>query len=165
MVTMIAMGAVILLLAGALVFVYFNLNSQLDAAQNGGAGTSGQVATLQQQVSQLNTEKTDLSTQVQTLTATNQELLTELGFFATATGTSTVPVSATVKGMLSGNASTTFALTTPRNVKILVANSKDAKISAALTPLAGSTSTVTLGGTHPSGSPSFTVTSVNGTAL
>lgn len=164
-VIMAVMGVVILLLAGALAFVYFNLNGQLEAAQ-GGAVPSGDTASLQQQVSQLTGEKTDLATQVQTLTAGNQEALSELSFFTAATsGTSTAPVSATVKGMLSGNASTTFALTTAHNVKILVANSKDAKVAAVLTPLLAGTDPVTLSGTHLPASLNLTVTAVNGTAL
>lgn len=160
----IAMGAVILLLAGALAFVYFNLNSQLEAAQ-GGTGSNAQVASLQQQVNQLNSEKADLTAQTQNLTASNQEVLTELGFFVQTTGTSTAPMTATVKGTLSGNASTTFALTTAHNVRILVANSKDANVAAALTPLVSGTTSVTLTGTHVPASLNFTVTAVNGAAL
>ena len=162
-ISMAVMGAVILLLAGALAFVYFNLNGQLEAAQNGGSGNTAQVADLQQQVAQLTTANGDLTSRVAALDADNQDLASELGFFVPAT--STTPVSSTVKGTLSGNASTTFALMTPHNVKIIVLNSKDAKVAAALAPLSGATSTVILAGTHLAGSTNLTVTSVNGAAL
>jgi hypothetical protein len=164
--TMVVMGIVILLLAGALVFVYFNLNSQLDSAMSGNPNISGEVTTLQGQVSQLAADKETLTTQANALTAERDELATELSFLVAApsAGTST-PVTATVKGMLSGNASTTFALTTIHNVRVLVANSKDAAVSAALTPLVTGTSTVTLAGTHLPGSLNLTVTAVNGTAF
>lgn len=166
MVAMIAMGAVILLLAGALAFVYFNLNAQLDAAQAGNLGDPSQTSSLQQQLAQLTADKDGLNAQVQTLDADNQTLLSELGFFVpAASSSSTAPVSAIVKGTLSGNASTTFVLMTAHNVRIVVSNSKDAKVTAALTPLAAGTSTITLAGTHPAGSTNLTVTAVNGAPL
>jgi hypothetical protein len=166
LVTMIAMGAVILLLAGALAFVYFNLNAQLDAAQSGNPGDPAQTVSLQQQVTQLTADKIELAAQTQTLTADNQAFLSEMGFFVPpASASSTAPLSATVQGTLTGNASTTFALMTAHNVKVIVLNSKDAKVSAALTALASSTSTVTLAGTHPAGSLNLTVTAVNGAPL
>lgn len=164
MAALIAMGAVILLLAGALAFVYFNLNGQLTAAQQAGGGNSAQFTALQAQVAQLTKDKGDLTAQLQPLSAENQELAAEVGFFASA-GSGATSTNATVKGTLSGNASTTFSLLTPHNVKIIIANSKDAKVAAALTPLLNSTSTVTLGGTHAPVSVNFTVTSVNGAAL
>jgi hypothetical protein len=162
-ISMAVMGAVILLLAGALAFVYFNLNGQLEAAQNGNPGDTAQVADLQQQVAQLTAANADLTARGQVLNVDSQDLLSELGFFIPTT--STAPVSATVKGTLSGNASTTFALMTSHNVKITILNSKDVKVSAALAPLSGATTTVVLAGTHPAGSTNLTVTSVNGTAL
>ena len=166
LVTMIAMGVVILLLAGALAFVYFNLNAQLDAAQTGNPGDPAQTASLQQQVTQLTTDKNELTTQTQTLGADKEAFLAELGFFVPpASASSTAPVSAIIKGTLSGNASTTFALMTAHNVRVVVLNSKDAKVAAALAPLVGSTSTITLAGTHPAGSLNLTVTAVNGAPL
>jgi cell division protein FtsB len=162
-ISMAVMGAVILVLAGALAFVYFNLNGQLEAAQSGGSGNTIQVADLQQQVAQLTAANGDLTSRSQALDADNQDLASELGFFVPAT--STTSVSSTVKGVLSGNASTTFALMTPHNIKIIVLNSKDAKVSAALAPLSGATTTVILAGTHLAGSTNLTVTSVNGVAL
>jgi cell division protein FtsL len=167
MTIMIVMGVVILLLAGALAFVYFSLNGQLDAAHSGVTDNSAQLTALQQQVNQLTSEKSDLTAQTQALGTDNQVLLSELGFLVPASATSTAPMPATIKGTLSGNASTTFVLLTPRNVRIIVANSKDAKVSAALAPLAAVTSTgaVTLSGTHPVGSLNLTVTAVNGAAL
>ena len=167
MVTMIAMGVVILLLAGALAYVYFNLNSQLTAALTGNpGGDPTQTASLQQQVTQLTADKNELTTQKEAFGADNQVLLSELGFFVPpASATSTAPASAIVKGTLFGNASTTFALMTAHNVRVVVLNSKDAKVAAALTPLVGSTSTVTLAGTHHAGSLNLTVTAVNGAPL
>lgn len=167
MVTMIAMGVVILLLAGALAFVYFNLNAQLDAAQAGNTGGDpAQTASLQEQVAKLNADNSELTARTQALDADNQALLSEISFFVPpASASSTAPVSAMVKGMLSGNASTTFVLTTAHNLKVNVLNSKDAKVAAALSPLSVGTSTITLAGTHSAGSLNLTVTAVNGTPL
>lgn len=163
-ISMAVMGAVILLLAGALAFVYFNLNGQLEAAQNGNSGEStAQLADLKQQVATLTAANSDLTARSQALDADNQDIASELGFFVPSV--STAPISSTAKGVLSGNASTTFALMTPHNVKITIFNSKDAKVSAALVPLSGATTTVILAGTHPAGSTNLTVTSVNGVAL
>lgn len=166
LVVMISMGAVIVLLAAALVFVYLNLNSQLEAAQGGSPINPDQLSSLQGQVTQLTTERDQFASQAQSLNEDNQALLAELGFFVPpASATSTAPVSAMVNGMLSGNASTTFVLTTAHNLKVIVLNSKDAKVAAALAPLVAGTSTVTLAGTHPAGSLNFTVTAVNGSPL
>jgi hypothetical protein len=48
---------------------------------------------------------------------------------------------------------------------VTIANSKDAKVAAALTPLVSSTSSVMLAGTHLPASLNLTVTSVNGNPL
>lgn len=165
MAAIIAMGMVILLLAGSLVFMYLNLNGQLEAAR-GGAGNPSQAAGLEQQVSQLNADKEVLAGQVQALSADSETLMAELSFFVPpASATSTAPMSAIIKGTLSGSASTTFVLVTPRNLRVVVANSANANVAAALAPLVGSTEPVTLAGTHPPGSLNLTVTAVNGAPL
>src|SRR3989344_872308 len=165
MVTIIAMGIVMLLLAGALVFVYFNLNGQLEAARSGGLGGADQAA-LQQQIGQLTTDKDELNAEVEGLTADNDSLRGELSFvLPPLAGASSTPVAATVKGTLLNSASTTFSLVTAHNLKIIVANSADEKVSSALTPLVGGAGMVTLSGTHAPGSMNLTATAVNGVEL
>jgi len=161
---MIAMGIVILVLAGALAFVYFNMSGRTASGQNAAPGAPDQVAPLQAQVAQLNRSNADLAAQVASLNAMNADLASEAAFFAAPPANATSSA-ATVKGTLTGNGTLPFVLTTAHNLKIYVANYKDAKVQAVLLPLANGTTTVQLSGTHAAASPNLTVTAVNGAAL
>jgi len=157
------MGVVILLLAGALAFVYFSMSGQ-PAPVAGTPDNSAQVGTLQGQVSQLTKANEDLTAQVNALSTANGDLMAEVSFFAAPAANATSS-SASIKGLLAGNGTLPFVLTTAHNLKIYVANYKDPKVLAALTPLANTTTTVQLTGTHAAASPNLTVTAVNGAAL
>jgi hypothetical protein len=165
--SMIVMGLVIVILAGALAFVYFNLNGQLKAAQSGVMQSGGgDQSALQAQVTELTSERDALAAQTAQASAERDMLADELGFFVVPPGTSTsTPVTVIMSGTLTGNASTTFALTTAHNVRVLVANSANTAVAAALTPLANGTTDVQLTGTHLPASANVTVTAVNGEGL
>lgn len=157
MVPLIVMGAVIVLLLGALVYMYFS-----------GSGAVPQVASpdtanLAGQVQSLTADKSNLASQVETLTNDNQAYAAEVAFFAYPTGTSTADITGTIKGTLSGGGAVPYAVTTPHGLKAFVKNYKDAKVDAALKPLVGNVAE--LSGTHKPGSPDLTVTSVNGVSV
>lgn len=163
--------AVLLALAGYLYFQNTGLASKVASLSTESAGVTAQIDTLNGNITALDASNTALAAQVGSLTAENADLLANLSFVAvppassaeTATGTP-AEESATMSGMLT-KPKTTYVLTTQYGVMVYVKNSADAAVAAALKPLAGSTSTVTLAGTHVSGSAYLTVTSVNGSAV
>jgi hypothetical protein len=165
----IVMGILILGLAGLAGFFY-SQNSSLGArvakVASESADVAARAATLNNQVKALTASTTALAAEVASLTAENAELRANLSFAAVPPISSGAPSSETVSisGRLTGGKSS-FTLTTPYGVLVFVQNAKDAKVSAALTPLLTSTSSVALTGTHVPGSQNITVTAVNGSSL
>jgi hypothetical protein len=149
------MAVVILILLGALAYVYYSLNGKV-AAGAGQTASGADAQALQDQLTKLAEDKNNLMTQTNALTADNQTLMGEVGFFTLSSSTL---VSSTVKGVIGSNAGG-YLLTTPHNILIAIKNSKDAKVDAALKPLLGQTAE--LSGTHRPGFAELTVTAVNG---
>lgn len=138
-VTTIILAVVIVVLLGALGYVYWSMNNRIVAlsgtAPAGGTDTAG----LQAQIQQLTNDKTSLASQVSTLDQANQDMLQELGFFAAPTGTSST---VTVKGMVSA-AGTTYTITTAHGIAVTVRNSSVASVHTALKALVGQEAIVT----------------------
>jgi hypothetical protein len=159
------MIGLILVLAGVSAYLYFqnsSLSSQVQTLGGQSQGSVSQVSSLNDQVQALNVSNTSLTAQIAQLSTQVQELQTELSFFMVPVGQSaTVPVAATVAGVLSGG-KPTYIVTTAEGVKVSVKNSADADVKAALQPLLGVAGTVQISGTHNPGSPSVTVSDVNG---
>ena len=159
---------VILALAGVAGFLYFqNTGLAAKVAALGGQSTdvASQISGLNTQVQALSASNTALAAQVAALTAQNADLMNDLSFVAVPPGaSSTASSTVSVSGTLTGGKSS-YTLATARGVVVSVANAKDAKVAAALTPFVGSTSTVQLTGTHVAGSQYIIVTAVNGTVL
>jgi len=159
--------AVLVIAAGGFAAYLYLQNNSLAAkvASLGGqsAGVTSNIATLNTQIQTLDASNTALAMQVASFTAENQELQTELSFFAVPPGTTATSTALTMTGMLSGGGKVSYALTATYGSKIYVLNSKDANVVAALQPLVG-TSTE-LSGTYIPGSDQLTVTGVNGSSL
>lgn len=159
---------VIVLLLGLSGYLYFQ-NSSLSGqvASLGGQSTNvaSQISSLNAQVQALTASNTALMAQEDSLMAQNTDLMNNLSFVAVPVGASGAQATGTVSvsGTLTGGKSS-YALTTAYGVVIYVANAKTASVSAALTPLVGSTSTVQLTGSHVAGSQYITVTAVNGSS-
>jgi len=163
-------GIVLIVVLAALAgFFYYentSLSRQVSTVGKESSDVSTQLATLTSQVTALDASNTALAAEVTSLTAQNTDLMTNLSFAAVPPLSSGVPATSTVSltGTLTGGRSS-FALTTQYGVVAYVANTKDAAVVAALTPLLTSSSTVTLTGTHTPGSQYLTVTAVNGSAV
>lgn len=156
-------------LAGYLYFQNNGLATKISSLSNVSASVSTKIATLNGNITALNASNTALTAQVQSLTTENSDLMENLSFVAlppaSSTGTSTpAAASVSVSGTLAKN-KTSYVLTTQYGVQVYIKNSADKAVAAALAPLAGGTSTVTLAGTHVPGSAYLTVTSVNGSAV
>ena len=157
---------------GATVYFYLQVNglqSKLTAITNTGGTQASQVTSLAAQVAALTSQladatkaKTDSDANAASLAATNQDLATDLSFFV-ASNTSGTPtsVSATVKGTLGSGSLYTLILS--NGIKLFIANSKTAKVDAALKPLLGTA--VEVVGTHNPGSNMLTAQSVNGASV
>lgn len=151
--------------AGYLLFENMSLAGQISSLNGTSSGVSSQISDLNNQISNMVASNTALMARVETLTAQSADLAANLSFVAIPSGTAQGATSTvTVSGKLAGGKAVD-TLTTPYGVIIYVANSKDAKVSAALTPLVNGTNTVQLTGTHVIGSPNLTVTAVNGTPV
>lgn len=144
---------VVLLAIGGLAYWYFGGEP--------GAPTPATGSGEQSAVDQLTKTNADLQAQAGQMTAQIADLENQLSIFASGT-TQEAPL--TIRGTIQ-QATTTkiFTLTTNRNITVVVANSKDAKVVAALTTLIGASAE--LQGTHPSASAQLTVTHVNSTPL
>jgi hypothetical protein len=157
-------GAVILILGGLAGLFFFqnqSLSGKVTSLTTQSASVTAQLVSLKGQLDTSN----GLPSQIAELTKTNTELLKELSFIAVPLGFSAAATTTDISGMLSGGGKINYILTTEHGVKVTVINSKDAKVIAALTPLAQSTSTVQLTGVYIPGLPNITVTLVNGAPL
>jgi hypothetical protein len=152
--------------AGAVVYLFVQngaLNSKIQALNNENQGASQSVAT---QVQALNASNTALSDEVASMTAENQDLLTNLSFLVAPTASSTpaTSTSVSVSGMLAaGLGKNTYFITTPYGVKVSVKNSSDKNVAAALEPLLGTS--VQLAGTYIPGTQNIVVATVNGNSV
>ncbi len=110
------MGCVILILLGALSYLYLTSNR----APASGGSSGADVQALNTQIQQLTADKSSLNGQLTDLSAANQALAGELGFFATSTSSSTV------QGVLSGTAGA-YTVTTPHGIAVSLKYAKSAK--------------------------------------
>lgn len=156
---------VLLGIAGFAAFLYtqnHTLSGQLTTLQSQSASVDAQVSALQ---SQLVASTTALAAQVSSISAENQDLQTELSFYAAPSSTApatTTPL--TISGLVSISGKL-YVITATYGGKIYVANSKDVSVVTALTPLVGTTTAQQFGGTYVPGSDDVTITTVNGTAV
>ena len=144
-----AIAVVVLLAAGAIAYFAFGG----DATSPVPAGADAET------VNQLTQSNTALRAQVTDLTAEIEDLENNLSVFRSTTSAA-VPL--TIRGTVA-EAAGRFTLTTSQEIVLTVANSAAADVATALRPFAGSEVEVT--GTHPGGSPSLTVTHVNGISV
>jgi cell division protein FtsB len=167
---MMIVGVVLILgfggLAGFLYWQNSGLTTKIASLGTMSADVASQVAGLTAQVQALDASNTALAANVDSLSAENLILKANLSFSAIPPASAGAPSSETVSisGVLTAG-KTSYVLTTPYGVTVFVQNSKDAKVDAALKPLAGTAGTVTLTGTHVPGSQFITVSVVNGSAL
>jgi hypothetical protein len=158
------LGLVVVILAVFAGFLYFQnggLTTKLNSLTADSANVTSQLSALQQQVS---ASTTLLTVQVGELNAKNQDLQTELSFYAVPPGAAAGATStAMLTGTLSGGDKVPYTITTSYGTKIYVANSKDPGIIAAFTPIG--TSTAQFAGMFVLGSDSITITSVNSTTV
>lgn len=161
-------GGIVIVALGAAAYWYINngsLAGRVSTLNSESADVASRLASLNAQVQALNASNTALTAQAVSLAAENEDLKANLSFVVVPLKASTSSEVVSMRGALLGSSKTSFRLTTPYGVIVYVSNSKDAKVSAALTPLVSSTSSVMLTGTHLSGSQYITVTSVNGSPL
>ena len=147
-----AVIVVVLLLIGGLAYWYFGSSATAPSAPSGQLDQTAFDALTQ--------NNNELKTQVAQLTTKSANAENQLSLFASTT-TREVPF--TVRGTVQQSPAKVFTVTTDHNIVITVANSKDAKVIAALTPLVGTTAEVQ--GTHPPVSAQLTLTAVNGAPL
>ncbi len=160
------LGIIILGLGGFSAYLYMQngtLSSQVGTVSSQSANVQSQVAALSSQVSALTASSTALTSQVTALTAANQELSTELSFYAAPLGVSPTTTPITVSGSLGVNAAKNYFVMASDGGRVFISNSKEAKVAAALQPFVGSSTQVS--GTIVPGTDSMSATSLNGTAL
>ena len=162
----IALIVVIAALAGLSGYLYYQnmaISGQASSVGAAGADVAAQVASLTDQVQALDASNTALTAQIASLNDENAVLKSNLSFVALLKeGTSTETSS--ISGQLTGG-KLSYLLTTPYGITVYVQNAKDPNVIAALKPLVGTTTAVTLGGTHIPGSQYLTVVTVNGTPV
>ncbi len=151
------MGVIIVLLLAIIGYMYYSLNGKVATVSGQNASSASETQGLQAQLTKIAQDKTDLTNQIQGLTADNQALMSEVGLFVPQATSTTV----TIKGTLA-TTSMGYVLTTPHMIVLTVKNSKDAKVDVTLKPLVGKMTELT--GTHKSGVLEITVTAVNGMA-
>ncbi len=162
------LGVVAVICAGGAIYFYIQnrgLQDKLSALGVGSDATNAKVADLNSQIANLNKSLDGLKSQISSLNGKNAELLQDLSFFAAPASSGTAALGAAAvnfKGMVSGGKAQ-YALVNADGVKIVVANSKDVKVDAALKPLVGQDAEIQ--GTHNPGSNSVTVVSVNGASV
>ncbi len=155
----VGMGA----LAGYLYFQNSSLNTQIASANMSTGSTSQKLASLQ---AAMTASTTQWSAALTTANDQSKELQTELSFYAVPPGTTTgATTTASLSGTLSGGGRALYAVMATYGAKIYISNSKDAKVIAALEPIATSTTASTFTGVYMPGADSMTLTGVNGTSL
>ncbi len=149
----------IVVIAGLLVAggVLYKKNSDLAIQLSSSSG--GGAAAADAQIKTLTGNVNDLTAKTASLIADNEDLKSQLAFLFSATAKAGDEVTLTLRGALA-TSSKGFILMTSQGVAITVKNSKDATVAAGLTPLAGTT--ISLTGTHVMGTNTMTVTAVNG---
>jgi hypothetical protein len=166
LITEIVLVIVVLVVGGFAGFLYVqnnNLSGQIKSLQGQSTGVDSQVAALQAQIT---ASTTAYAAQVSSLGGENQELQTELSFYAApANSVAGATSTATISGTVSGGGKALYILTSTYGAKIYVTNSTNASVVAALTPLIGSANETQFSGTYVPGSDSITLTAINGTAL
>jgi len=168
MVAIIIEAVIMIALAGLSGYLYFqnkNLDVKISGLNGQGTDVATQLTNLNGQLQTFSGANASLTAQVASLTAQNVDLQTNLSFFTVSSmiasgSSSTATTTVTVSGTLSGGGKALYAITTSYGTKVLVKNSINATTSAVLAPLVGTTVQVT--GDHIPGSPSLTVTMVNG---
>jgi hypothetical protein len=164
LITEIVLGVLFLAAAGFAGFLYMqnnNLSGQISSLQSQSTGVSSQVATMQ---AQLTASTTQYAAEISSLGGENQELQTELGFYAMPPNSiANATATATISGTVSGGGKALYVITATYGAKIYVSNSKDASLITVLDPLIGTTASFT--GNYIPGSDSITLTAVNGTAV
>lgn len=152
-------GLVAILAMAGTVFFYIrsaDLETKVAAANQQSGASQASIASLTNQ-------KTDLTNQAASLNATITDLTNQLSLFAApANASATQELSITIKGTLGGGGKSSYFLMTNKDILVVVKNSSDPKVDAALKPLLGSQ--IEISGTHVPRSNSITVTAVNGTA-
>jgi len=162
--------AVIVILAGLSGYLFWQnmgLSAKVGSLTSASANVTATASSLQAQITTLEASDTADAAQISALTTTNADLMANLSFAAVPPVGSDATSSETLAltGTLTAPTKSSYELTTSYGVVAFVANAKAAKVIAALTPLVGSTSPVTLMGTHVPGSQYLTVTAVNGTSV
>jgi hypothetical protein len=164
-ITEVFLGLLMVIFGVVAVYLFFTnrgLAGQVASLTAQSGGITGQVAALQ---NQLNASTTALAAEVASTTAANQELALDLSFYAAPLGTTATSTStAMLSGTVSVGSTKSYVITTADGAKVLVANSKDPKVMAAMQPLVGTT-TVQFGGTYTPGVDSITLTAINGASL
>ncbi|HUZ93040.1 MAG TPA: hypothetical protein VNG29_03545 [Candidatus Paceibacterota bacterium] len=162
----IILGVIALACAGAAVYFYMQVQSaagKITAANAASAAASANATNLTVELASAGSSTSDLQAQVSSLAAANSALTQELSFFAVSSAaTSSSQISFDFTGTVGGS-KTQYSLIDANGVKILVKNSKDASVDAALSPLIGQSAQVS--GTHDLGSNSVTLTAVNGNSV
>lgn len=149
--------------AGYLYFQNGSLNSKIASSSDQSTSAASQIAAMQQAI---NASTTNWTTQIATLTGNNQELQTELSFYAAPPSASSGATStATLTGSVSGGGKVPFLITATYGAKVYVSNSKDASVTIELAPLVASSTTGTFTGIYLPGADSMTLTAVNGNSF
>jgi hypothetical protein len=149
--------------AGFLYVQNHSLTGQLASLNSQAAQVNSQLSALQNQIL---ASTTALNAQTGSLAGKTEELQTELSFYAIPpTGTPGVSTTAMMNGTVNGGGKEAYVITGTYGAKIVVLNSKDASVIAALTPLVGTTTVSQFSGTYAPGSGNVTLTEVNGTSL
>lgn len=155
MLPIVSLGVLSAVFLAGNIYLFFqnsSLNSRIgDLSKNS--------SSLEKQVASLTNDRKSLAEQVNSLSETVADYASQLSIFALPSGTSTGAIPFAVSGTLGGGGKSLYILTTSGNILLLVKNSKDVNVDAALKPLIGTK--VKLDGTHQSGANQLTVTAVN----
>lgn len=161
------LGILMVLFGGAAVFFFFanqGLASQLASLNSQSNGVSTQLTQLQ---GQLSASTTALQADVQSMTQANAALALNLSFYVVPPGgQATTTFTTALSGTVSGGGKYSYVITTQYGAKIIVANSKDARVVTLLQPLVGETGTpVQFAGNYTPGVTSIILTAVNGVSV
>ncbi len=163
-------GAVLIAgFAGAAGYFYYQntgLSAEIAKLSGESNNVNAQLSSLMNQVQAMSASNTALTGQISSLMEENQTLLGNLSFAAVPplssgnAATETVSIAGALR-----NVKSSYELTTPYGVLVVVQNSKDPGVDAALKPLLGTATSVALTGTHIPGSQYLVVTAINGASL
>lgn len=163
----VALAAVAVGFGVAAAYFYWQTNSLSDkliVLTGAGEAAKSQVEDLSNRVSDLTKVRDDLTKTNNDLINAKEELEENLSFFAVPEGLSASSEAAvTFSGVVGGGGKSAYSLMATSGIKILIANSKDANVDAALKALLGQTAQIS--GTHVPGSQNVTITAVNGASV